>query len=261
MKQSDTLQTLLRGLDTLALINQRGAISVTELANELRVSRPTAYRLLETLVAGGYGSKVPGTRKYRVTPEVRKLSQGINDSEILTAVAMEPLYELTAKIKWHLALATPSGASMLVRISTDHASTYALSRNPPGQRVSVLNSTTGLLYLALVDEPTRLRLLDAVASDPDLARPQSNEDSVEALLAFAKRNRYLILERPQIREANVGAPLLIDGKPIAGIVMRYTKTALTRDALVKNYVPLLRCLADEILDKFHNYQQKMTASA
>jgi IclR family mhp operon transcriptional activator len=257
MKQGDTLQTLLRGLDTLAFINQHGATSVTELANALSVSRPTAYRLLETLVAAGYSGKILGTRKYGVTPEVRKLSQGINDSEILTAVAMEPLYRLTEEIKWPLALATPSGTSMLVRISTDHASPYALTRNPPGQRVPILNSTTGLLYLALVDETTRARLLKTIDSEPDVAEPQSNEDSVESLLAFARRNQYLILERAEVREANVGAPLMVGGCPIAGIVMRYTKTALKRDDLVRHYVPLLQALSTEILGKFNEHNRRV----
>jgi IclR family mhp operon transcriptional activator len=143
MKGDENLQTLQRGLKVLAHLNRNGPTSVSETAAQLAVSRPTAYRLLETLAAEGYCAKIPGTRRYGVLPAVRRLSRGIDDDEILTAVALDPIYKLASEIKWPLTLVTPSGTSMLVRVTTDHESPFALTKIPPGVTVPMRNTTTG----------------------------------------------------------------------------------------------------------------------
>jgi IclR family mhp operon transcriptional activator len=260
MKTDDNLQTLQRGLRVLALLNLNGPSSVSEMAKNVSVSRPTAYRLLETLATEGYCGRVPGTRKYRVLPTVRRLSRAINDEELLTAVALDPIDKLAAEIKWPLTLVTPSETSMLVRITTDHDSPFALSRIPPGVLVSMRNTTTGLVYLALVDAKTRAktvaRLRAGAADSETRADPakQADLDVMEGLMAMAARNRYLILERPTLREGNLGVPVMDRGHPIGGIAMRYIKTALRHDELVERYLPRLRRLSEDISARYQRYK-------
>ncbi len=254
MKANENLQTLQRGLQTLAFLNSNGPTTVTELAKQLVISRPTAYRLLETLKAEGYSDRISGTRKYCVLPAVRRLSYAINDDDMLAAVALDPINRLGAIIKWPLTLVTRSETFMLVRITTDHSSPFAITRIPPGARVPILSTTTGIIYLALTDDVTRQKLLVSINNEEKLSRFAAPEESIDTLLAFAARNKYLILERPQAREANIGVAVMENGKPIAGLVMRYMKSALRRDDLVEQYLPQLRDLAVEIVAKYQEYK-------
>jgi DNA-binding IclR family transcriptional regulator len=258
MSDDNTLQTLQRGLRALVHLNRGGPASVSEMAARLTVSRPTAYRLLETLAAEGYCGRIPGTRRYRVLPTVRRLSQAINDDELLTAVALDPIYKLAAEIKWPLTLVTPSETSMLVRITTDHESPFALTRIPPGVMVPMRNTTTGILYLSLSDAKTRAKLLPVIRGASSDASPDSNLraelDSLDGLMAVASRQLYLILERSTLREGNLGVPVMGEGLPIGGITMRYIKSALKHDELVERYLPLLRRLSDDIAARHQRYK-------
>jgi IclR family mhp operon transcriptional activator len=255
MKANENLQTLQRGLQTLAFLNSNGPTTVTELSKQLSISRPTAYRLLETLKSEGYSDRIPGTRKYCVLPAVRKLSYAINDDDMLTAVALNPINRLAAEIKWPLTLVTPSGPWMQVRITTDHISPYALFRIPPGQRVAILNTTTGILYLALIDEASRQHILTSIDNQDHLSMPSFHEENIDNLLEFAARNKYLILDRPKIREGNLGVPVMDGDKPIAAITLRYLKSALRHDDLIEQYLPKLRALAEEIVTKYQDYKR------
>jgi IclR family mhp operon transcriptional activator len=257
MKGHD-LQTLQRGLRALEYLNYRGPTSVTELARHLTVSRPTAYRLLETLVTEGYSGKIPGTRKYRVMPAVRRLSQSINDDDVLTAVALDPIFRLAAEIKWPVTLVTPSATSMLVRLTTDFASPLALTRIPAGARVPMLQTTTGILYLSLVDAKARAALLRDAADQMSGELPWTKEATLKQLLESAALNKYLILEWPLVREANIGVPILDGDRPIGGIVMRYIKSAMKHDDLVHQFLPKLRALSEEIVVKYHRYKDDIS---
>lgn len=48
------IRALLRGLDALAVLSTSRGLTVTETARRARLPRTTAYRILETLRAGGY---------------------------------------------------------------------------------------------------------------------------------------------------------------------------------------------------------------
>jgi DNA-binding IclR family transcriptional regulator len=189
-----------------------------------------------------------------VTAAVRRLSQAINDDDVLTAVALDPIYRLAAEIKWPLTLATPSGTSMLMRITTEHEGPFGLARIPPGALAPMQDTTTGLLYLSLVDSRTRARILSALrAVEPEAARRQ-DQPGVDSLLKFAVRHRYLIIERPWLREGNLGVAILDGVHPIGGLAMRYIKSALMHDELIDRFLPRLHQLSAEITARYQYYK-------
>ena len=74
------VRSLERGLALLQAMNMHpsnNVISVYALAKEVRLPRPTVYRLLDTLCHAGYVNRSASTDQYRLTSRVRMLAAGI----------------------------------------------------------------------------------------------------------------------------------------------------------------------------------------
>ncbi|AHV91895.1 bacterial regulatory, arsR family protein [Bordetella holmesii 30539] len=71
MQESETAaagpRTLRRGLTVLAALRDQGnnGLSVTDIARQTGIQRPTIYRLLAALLEAGLVSTVQGSKKYR----------------------------------------------------------------------------------------------------------------------------------------------------------------------------------------------------
>jgi len=72
------IQSLARGLKIMELmaVSEEG-VGITELAEELGVDKSSASRLVHTLVSYGYAEQVPGTRRFRLGPQVVRLSRSL----------------------------------------------------------------------------------------------------------------------------------------------------------------------------------------
>ena len=246
MSERDELQTLGRGLEALAVLNETGLTKLTTLARRLGLPRTTTYRIVNTLIAEGYCVRIPHSSFYQATPACWRLSQGVNEGEILTSVSISVIERLGADVKWPVTLATPQGSTMLVRFTTDRTTSLAISRFNPGFQADMLNTTTGLLYLALERPDVSQRLMEDLLSHADMDAFALSNGRLEARLRACREDGYLILAPAFHPEACVGVPILLNGAPIGGLVMRYIKVALTRSEIVENYLPKLQRAAAEI---------------
>jgi len=72
------IQSLARGLKIMELmaVSEEG-IGITELAEKLGVDKSSASRLVHTLVSHGYAEQIPGTRRFRLGPQVVRLSRSL----------------------------------------------------------------------------------------------------------------------------------------------------------------------------------------
>ena len=72
------IQSLARGLKILNLLaTARDEVGITELAEYLKVDKGSASRLVQTLAKYGYAEKNLDTQRYRLGPQVVKLSQSL----------------------------------------------------------------------------------------------------------------------------------------------------------------------------------------
>jgi len=72
------IQSLARGLKILELLAQaENGVSVTELAEELGVDKSSASRLIQTLATYGFAEQDPTSRRYRLGPQVVRLSRSL----------------------------------------------------------------------------------------------------------------------------------------------------------------------------------------
>ena len=177
------IRALNRGLDVLTELNRLERAPINTLASAVGLPRTTTYRILETLRLAGYVERDPHDDCYRPTIMVRGLSDGFDDEAMVAHIAKPHLAALCEQIIWPVAIATPSGATMMIREATDRQSPLAIEHYGAGVRVPMLASAAGRAYLAYCSPPQREALIDLLSrsSQPEdrLAR---NRQEVERLI-------------------------------------------------------------------------------
>ncbi len=243
-----------KALRALTFLNAHGESTVTEVACAIGVPRTTSYRLLETLASEGYVEKQPHSNIYRLTSMVQKLSSGFGEFDLLLEVAKPCVNKAGAEIRWPLALATPQGCEMVVRIATDHDTPLAIDRYYIGFHTPMLHAPAGLCYLAYCEEAKRASILDLARCGEGALQPRADLD-IEYELETIRRQGYCHRRFAQYREGGLAVPVFADGRVAGGIVMRYTKSTMKPTQLEEHYVPIVQQIAADISDA---YQRRLT---
>ncbi len=266
------LKSLKKALRVLAFMNQRGDATVSQVASAAGLPRPTAYRIMETLACEGYLEKLPHSVFYRITSLVQALAAGFQDEELLLEMAKPKIMALGQELCWPITLYTPRGISMIVRLNTDHDCALALERWSIGYAVPILDATSGYCYLAhcpavereeLVsaalraeehltagDGPDAMRYLTVTDNHSHLTRfNQTRTEEINYLIKLVRERGFCNIEFKRYPEGNVGVPLVMDGKAVGGLVMRYIKSVMKNTNRIQSYyVPKLQELAREITE-------------
>jgi IclR family mhp operon transcriptional activator len=220
---------------------------VTQVACAIGVPRTTSYRLLETLAAEGYVEKQPHSDVYRLTSLVQRLSSGFGDADLVVEVAKPLVRRVGSAIGWPLALALPRGRDMVVRISTDHDTTLAIDRYTIGFATPIVHAPAGLCYLAFCDDELRAAIIDQTRSAGVAAEALGNDGRhLDYRLEQVRLRGFSHLRFVEYREGGLAVPLVVGGRVIGGIVMRYIKTTPKVGSIEENFVPVLRDLAEAI---------------
>jgi len=248
MAQRDEIKSLKKALRAITFLNQQGDATATQVALGIGVPRATAYRLLQTLASEGYVDKLPSSDIYRLTSLIRRLAAGFHDDDLLIEIARPLLVEAQQELGWSIGLSTPRGTEIVVRLSTDHDSPLALQRYGVGVSLPILLSTSGYCYLAHSASKERETIVDIVLQQGKDKIPVGfDRAKILQLIEKVQAEGYCHLEFEHYREGNLGVPLLLAGRPVGGIVMRYIKSTMhNTDRLYEVYAPRLQQLAREI---------------
>jgi IclR family mhp operon transcriptional activator len=242
------IRSLLRGLKCLTVLNTKDGVTVTEIAQAAKLPRTTAHRILETLCEGGYVVRDAADDRYRATIQVRALSDGFGDQSWVREIARPALSALCAKVIYPVAIATPSGLTMLVRDTTDRESPLALERFSAGVRMPLLTSAAGRLYLSLCPANHRRSLLDVLQRTGDGLSAGGLRDRAgfERELTDIQTRGFALFHRMPQPEATVAVPIYAQQSLTAILQMRFIASALTPKEIAATYVPQLRETADSI---------------
>ncbi len=108
------IQSLARGLKILDLLGQASdGISITELAETLKVDKGSASRLVSTLARYGYAEKDEVTRRYHLGPQVVGLSRSVLTRLPLREAAKSYLRQLMERTGECAHLAVPAQGKVL----------------------------------------------------------------------------------------------------------------------------------------------------
>ncbi|MDH4872435.1 DNA-binding transcriptional regulator [Pseudomonas sp. BN515] len=163
-----TVRGLTRGLALLNTLNRLdGGASTARLAELTGLHRTTVRRLLETLQDEGYVRRSESDDSYRLCLKVRELSEGFRDEQWISAIATPLLAELLQEVVWPTDLCSLDVDAMVVRETTHRFSRLSFHRNMVGRRLPLLQTATGLAYMAFCPEAERVRILELLASRED----------------------------------------------------------------------------------------------
>ncbi len=251
MESRQEIKSLKKALRALTFLNQRGDATVTDVARAVGIPRTTAHRVLTTLAAEGYVEKQSPSDFYRLTSRVTHLAAGFQTEMLLLELAKPLIAEAGKDLGWPLAITMPRDGEMVIRLATDHECPRALERFRVGFSVPIVHATAGFCFLAHAPEDERASALTA-ALRAARERQMGIKDplEIEYLINCTRKQGYCNLEFPEYREGNVAVPLIVGGRVVGGLVMRYIKSTLRNTGRIQStYVPQLQALARRIVDQ------------
>lgn len=258
MESTRPIRALMRGLDALTVLNLRDGATVSEVAQEIRLPRTTVYRILETLCNAGFVFRDATDDRYRLTIMVRSLSGGFDDDAWVTQIAKPMIGDLGREIVWPISIATLSGATMIVRETTDHSSPLAIERYSAGHRAPLLSTSAGRVYLSFCPAPQRDALLELLArtgkEDDRLAR-QPRADLLR-VLAQIRAQGYAATSRVRrmVEETSLAAPVLVGDRVLACVTVRFAASAVAQRTGIERFFPKLKQCAAKIATIFLEQQ-------
>ena len=249
MESTRPIRALMRGLDALTVLNIRDGATVSEVAQQIRLPRTTVYRILETLCDAGFVFRDDTDDRYRLTIQVRTLSDGFDDEAWVTRIATPMIHDLGRELVWPLSLATLSGTAMLVRACSDHSSPLAIGRHSTGVRESLLATAGGRVYLANSSAPQREELIDILArSNKEEDKPARARAELSKLLGEIKAAGYATVTRTRNLSEEIGlsVPVMLGEKVMASLTVRFASPAVSAKSGVERFLPKLRECAARI---------------
>jgi IclR family mhp operon transcriptional activator len=247
------IRALNRGLEVLTELNRLERAAINTLAAAVSLPRTTTYRILETLRLAGYVERDAHDDCYHPTILVRALSEGFDDEALVAHIAKPLLAALGAQIVWPVAIATPSGSTMMIRETTDRQSPLALEQYSAGIRVPMLGSAAGRAYLAFCPAPQREAMLELLArSSLPEDRVARNRTEVERLLNETRVQGFGMAQRARrvSEETSLAIPVRAKNRILATVTVRYAATAVPLRTAIDQFLPKMREVAQKIEAQF-----------
>lgn len=248
MESTRPIRALMRGFDALTVLNLRDGATVSEIAQEIRLPRTTAYRILETLCNAGFARRDAADDRYRPTPQVKTLSCGFTDENWVAKIAAPAILEMGREIVWPVSVATPAGTSMMLRETTDHTTPLAVERLSAGIRLPLLGSSAGRMYLAACPAAQCDALLDLLArSTKDDDKPaRTSRPELLRSLADIRVQGYASTTRTRrlVEEISLSVPVMAGDRVLAALSVRFASAAMPMRSGVERFLPKMhRCAA------------------
>lgn len=234
----DSIRSIDRALRILQAMNLRQQWSLHELQLAVALPKTTVFRILQTLERSGFVRSEGTLGLYRLGEKVKELSSGYTDKDLVIEVGSPIALKITKEIKWPLAIATLDGTAMRVRYSTMPYSPLAVHATTVGQRLPLLETATGRVYLAFCSERERNELF-AMLREASPEKTLGDEKRLDAELEMIRRKGCGIRKAsPQRQTATIAAPIMHGSDVVASLSMTTFGKSLTPE-LVARYSPVI----------------------
>jgi IclR family mhp operon transcriptional activator len=244
----DNVRTISRGVDLLAFLSRAGSATGSHIASQLGLSRPSTYRLLETLETCGLIRHSEADNKYSLAWPVRTLSSGLTDCSRVLCLATPVLYDLQQMLLWPTDLATHENGEMVIHESTHPVSPYSIETGIVGSRHPMLMGSLGRAYLAFCPDEERAEILRHFL--PRCAGGQdflNSRTQVEWILGrtrkdgFGSRNREF-----NSKTSSIAMPIRFGGRVMACMSVSWISSAMPFSKAVTQFVPPLQAACQTV---------------
>jgi IclR family mhp operon transcriptional activator len=232
MSPSAVVEPVRRSFAILEALSRRPHGTISALASETGLPRPTVVRLLKTLVELGYATQVSRDIGYRLTDRVLGLAQGIRFVDHFVDVAAPHMRRFTQEHGWPLYLGTVSYCSITIRYSTATESPMSFEGSALQRRSPMLSSALGRAWLSYCSAEERRTVLG------DLGVPY--DARLAAQFARVRRDGYAFTIVPRTAHLQGIAVAIRKPRRVLGCIsMRFLRSALTEvDAGARFGAPL-----------------------
>lgn len=245
------IESVRRAVSVLEALSTRRSGTLAELCAATDLPPPTVHRMLGSLIALGYASRISRADGYRITNRVLGLSAGVRFVDRLVDAATRPMQDFTRIERWPLYLGTISAGAIAIRYSTAPLSPLSFESTGYDRRFNILASAIGRAYLAFCADGERAAILRDLADIDGPHMQQLHRRSELDRDLFAIRNLGFAGTRSTRpgRLHGVAVPILLGGAALAGLSLRYTTSAMSENEAASRFVPRLQRLARQIASK------------
>jgi len=242
------LRALARGLALIAELNVSGPSSAHQLARKSGLNRTTCYRLLQTLQQEGFVTFDEDNALFGLTPQVRRLSEGMSTRDLSSQAALPPMFNLLKEVSWPSDFAVFELGWMMIRESTHSFSPFSVHRSMVGRGRSLMRSALGRAVLTAASPALRREMLEICASlvpeDAELARDRS---FINRFVSRTKSDGYAssVGETEQGISA-IAVPIVGIGPVLGSLNIVFFSSAMAPEVAAKRYLQSMRQAARDI---------------
>lgn len=236
MPSDAVIEPIRRAFTVLEALNRRRSTTLAVLAAETGLPRPTLVRLLKTLMALGYASRVSREAGYRLTDHVLTLAGGVRFIDHLVDAAIPHMSRFTAEHGWPLYLATLSAGAMAIRHSTATESPMSFEGSGYNRKSPMLVGALGRAWLAFCSESERRTILRGIGARQGPALAET--------LAGIRCDGYAFTRplRPT-RIHGMAVPILGKDRVLGSLSMRFPRSAMSEEEVGERFGKRLAALA------------------
>jgi len=230
------IEPVRRAFQVLEALNRRRSTTLGVLSAETGLPRPTVVRLLQTLIALGYASRVSRAAGYRLTDHVLSLAGGVRFIDRLVDAAIPHMSAFTARHGWPLYLATPSAGGMTIRHSTAPESPMSFETAGYNRKSPLLVGALGRTWLAFCSESERRAALRGLGT--------RHSPALAATLERIRRDGFAFTRPPRpTRIHGFAVPILAPNGALGSISIRFPRSAMSEDAVAERFTRPMQALA------------------
>lgn len=256
------VNSLLKGLRVLeAFTAERPEMTISEVAAATGLDAGTCFRMLNTLVVGGYVAPVPDSRRFRLTLKVTDLGFHAIARTDLREIARPILRTLVGEVSEAASLGVMDGGEVLY-IERVRAGVARLGVDIRiGTTIPAADSVIGHAILADLPVEELERVLAIPPRGSGFAVQPIPRERLDAILAEIRRNGFVIQDSPfSVGLRVLAVPVLDDDRhPIAAISVAAPSTRATAEEFRNRLLDPVRAAARDIGRAMQTGGSTMTA--
>ncbi len=247
-QSSYTIESLLRGLQVLALFNRETqTLSLTEIKDAARLNKTTAFRIVSTLESAGYLERDPETKRYRPGLKVLQLGFTAITSLEFRQVARPYLQRLSQEMGRTVSLSVLDGMEVVYvdRVRNREVIGVVLGL---GSRIPAHCASLGKSMLAFLPLDELSRRLDGADFQRYTPNTLTNRADLEADLERVRQLGYSVNDEEWIKGLRSTAAPILDNSGIAvgGVNISVSAAEFTREEIEHRFSPAVRTTAQQI---------------
>lgn len=265
MTKYANVRGLSRGLQVLRALNamENGRATSQQLSEATGLHRTTVRRLLETLVEEGFVRRSTSDDSFRLTLDVRALSEGFTDDERIATVAPPIMGRLMQRVVWPSDLTTPDGDAMIIRETTHRFSPLSFHRSMVGRRLPILLTAAGRVYFAMCPDTERediLEVLRSGAAGEQQFKLAMDDAYIRNLIRQTRKDGFGSNHGDWADQRKIGAvavAIQAEGRVLASLNVVYLEQAISPAEATRRFVPELQLAAREMVEALGGSDQAL----